>query len=135
MSTDTKYEQQFEQRHTSITRAVGPITPAVIDKLQDEVATMVATTKTYSYPQGQIYGHVASIIPEAKYWILINDPTFVYTTVVDPGAYDQAALAAGASAAQREQIVANHKRLQTDYQSYLTVQQVAKDFIIYALGE
>ena len=38
MPTDTKYEQLFEQRHSSITRAVGPITPAVIDKLQDEVA-------------------------------------------------------------------------------------------------
>ena len=66
MPTDTKYEQLFEQRHTSITRAVGPITPAVIDKLQDEVATIAATIKTYSYPQGQAYGHVATIIPQAK---------------------------------------------------------------------
>ena len=135
MPTDTKYEQLFEQRHTSITRVVGPITPAVIDKLQDEVATIAATIKTYSYPQGQAYGHVATIIPQAKYRILITDPTFIYAIVADPGAYDQAALAAGASAAQREQIVANHKRLQTDYQSYLTVQNVAKDLIIFALGD
>jgi len=55
--------------------------------------------------------------------------------VADPGAYDPAALAAGALAAQREQIVTNHKRLKTDYQSYLTVQQVSKDLIIFALGE
>ena len=134
MPTKTRYEQLFEQRHTSITRAVGPITPEVIDKLQDEVATIAATTKTYSYPQGQVFGHVAAIIPEAKYRVLINDPTFTYAIVADPGAYDQQALAAGESAAQREQIVAEHKRLQTDYQSYITVQQVSKDFIIYALG-
>jgi len=74
----------------------------------------------------------------SKNRILINDNTFVYAIVADPGAYDQAALAVGASAAQREQIVTNHMRLQTDYQSYLTVQQVSKDFIICtggALGE
>jgi hypothetical protein len=135
MPTDTRYEQLFEQRHTSISRVVGPITPAVIDKLQDEVATIAATLKTYSYTLGQSYGHVAAIIPQEKYRLLIADPTFTYTVVADPGAYDQAAMGGGISAAQREEIVANHKRLQTDYKSYLTVQQVAKDLIIYALGE
>jgi hypothetical protein len=33
MPTETKYEQLYEQRHTGIMRVVGPITPAVIDKL------------------------------------------------------------------------------------------------------
>jgi hypothetical protein len=59
----------------------------------------------------------------------------VYASVADPGAYDQVALAGGASAAQREKIVANHKSQQTDYENYITVQQVSKNFIIYALGE
>ena len=81
MPTETKYEQLYEQRHPGITRVVGPITPAVIDKLRDEVATIAATTKTYSYPQGQVFGLVAAIIPEAKYQVLINDPTFTYTSV------------------------------------------------------
>ena len=78
MPTETKYEQLYEQRHTSITRVVGPITPAVVDKLRDEIATVAAATKTYSYPQGQVFGLVATIIPSAKYRVLITDPTFVY---------------------------------------------------------
>jgi hypothetical protein len=56
MPTETKYEQLYEQRHTGITRVVGPITPAVVDKLRDEIATIAATTKTYSYPEGQVFG-------------------------------------------------------------------------------
>jgi len=44
MPTTTKYEQLYEQWHTSITRVVGPITPATINKLQNEVATVAATT-------------------------------------------------------------------------------------------
>ena len=71
-------------------------------------------------------------MPEAKYRVLINDNTFTFAIVTDPGVYDQAALAVGASVAQREQIVANHKGLQTDYKSYITIQKVSKDFIIYA---
>ena len=135
MPTETKYEQLYEKRHTGITRVVGPITPAVIDKLRDEVATIAATTKTYSYPQGQVFGYVASIIQEAKYQVLISDPTFTYASVADPGAYDQAALAPGASAAQRKQIIAEHKRQQMDYNNYIAVQQASKDFNIYSLGE
>ena len=96
-------------------------------EMRSEIATIAATTKTYSYPQGQVFGHVASIIPEAKYRVLINDNTFVLS-VADPGAYDPAALVAGTAAAQREQIVANHKRLQTDYENYIAVQQVSKNF-------
>ena len=135
MPTETKYEQLYEQRHTSITRVVGPITPAVVDKLRDEIATVAAATKTYSYPQGQVFGLVATIIPPAKYRVLITDPTFVYAAVADPGAHDPAALAAGIAAAQREQIIAEHKRQQKDYENYIVVQQVSKQFIIYALGE
>ncbi len=85
--------------------------------------------------QQQVFGHVAAIMPEAKYRVLINDNTFTFAIVTDPGVYDQAALAVGASVAQREQIVANHKGLQTDYKNYIVVQQVSKEFIIYALGE
>ena len=55
--------------------------------------------------------------------------------MADPRAYDQAALAVGASAAQREQIVANHRRLQTDYKNYIAAQQVSKNYVIHALGE
>ena len=135
MPTETKYEQLYEQRHTGITCVVGPITPAVVDKLQDEIATIAATTKTYSYPQGQVFGYAASIIPEAKYRVLINDNTFTYASVADPGAYDPAALVPGISAAQREQVVAEHKRQQKDYENYIAIQQVSINFIIYALGE
>jgi hypothetical protein len=48
--------------------------------------------------------------------------------------YATAALVAGASAAVREQTVANHKILQDDYKKYLAVQEVMKDIIEYAVG-
>ena len=46
----------------------------------------------------------------------------------------QATLVARASAAIREQTVANHKILQDNYKKYLAVQEVMKDIIEYAVG-
>jgi hypothetical protein len=59
------------------------------------------------------------VIPEAKYQIMIAKNTWTYASLANPGAYDTAALGAGNSAAQQEQLVANHKEVQVSYTKYL----------------
>ena len=133
MTTPPLYEQLWEKRLIKITKN-NKLTHVGIDKLKSQCAEIAAAAKTHSYTQGQQFGHIADIITESKYRILISDATWVHTPPVDPGAYAQAALVAGASAAIREQTVANHKILQDDYKKYLAVQEVMKDIIKYAVG-
>ncbi len=52
----------------------------------------------------------------------------------NPGAYSQAALGVGNSAALREQHVAEHKILQKSYNNYLGVEEAGKELILYAVG-
>ncbi len=47
----------------------------------------------------------------------------MYTAPVNPGVYAATALAAGVSAAQRKQTVAQHKEEQTAYTNYLSSQE------------
>ncbi len=47
-----------------------------------------------------------------KYRLIIGDPAWAHDVPTDPGAYSQVALTAGNTAAQREQLVAEHKILQ-----------------------
>ena len=53
---------------------------------------------------------------------------------IDPGAYSAAALAVGGAAAQCEQLVAKHKQLQSNYASYLGIQEAGKELILYTVG-
>jgi len=85
-----------------MTRLNGVITPKAIDRLKDELGGIFTVVKTHHYEQGQKYGHLASAIPEAKYRIVIANPTWTHTVPGDTGAYSAAALIAGTSAAQRE---------------------------------
>jgi len=128
------YDQLWEQRTSKITKIHTRMTPAVIDKLEDECAGLAAIIKTYAYEQGQVYGHIACIIPQAKYRTLIGNPAWNETAPVDPGAYSTDALNAGNATAVREQYTANHKRNQQDYISYLAVQDALKNIIEYATG-
>jgi hypothetical protein len=59
----------------------------------------------------------------------------VYTAPVNPGAYVATALAAGVSAAQRKQIVAQHKEEQTAYADYLGSQKAAKELLLYSVSD
>ncbi len=63
------------------------------------------------------------MIPQEKYRIVISDAAWTYTAPDNPGAYAAAALAPGVSAAQREQLVAQHKEEQTAYADYLRSQR------------
>ena len=117
-----------------ITRLNGIITPENVDKLEDELGGVCTIIKTHHYTEGQKYGHLASVIPQAKYRIVISDDTWTHTAPVDPGAYSAAALGVGNAAAQREQLVAEHKQLQASYASYLGVEEAGKELILYAVG-
>jgi hypothetical protein len=113
----------------------GVITPKAIDKLKDELDGIFTVTKTHHYEQGQKYGHLASVIPELKYRLVIGNATWVHGVPADPGAYSQAALGAGNAAALQEQLVAEHKILQKSYNDYLGVKEAGKELILYAVGD
>jgi hypothetical protein len=54
---------------------------------------------------------------------------------VNPGEYAAAALAAGVSAAHREQITAKHKEIQTAYTKYLGAQEAGRELHLYGIGD
>ncbi len=116
------------------TRLNGVITPKAIDCLEDELGGIFTVIKMHHYEQGQKYGHLASAIPEAKYRILIADPTWTFTVPNNPGAYSAAAMVARTSAAQRKQLVVTHKVTIESHASYLKVEEAGKELILYAVG-
>ena len=118
-----------------MTRLNGVITPEAIDRLEDELGCIFTVVKMHHYEQGQKYGHLVSAIPEAKYLIVIANPTWTHTVPGDPGAYSAAALIAGTSAAQREQLVATHKVTIESHANYLKVEEAGKELILYAVGD
>ncbi len=65
---------------------------------------------------------------------MIANNTWTYTAPQNPGAYAREALGAGVSAAQREQLVANHKEEQVSYTEYLGTQEAGKELILYGVG-
>jgi hypothetical protein len=118
-----------------LTRLNGVITPEAVDKLKDELGGIFTVTKTHHYEQGQKYGHLASAIPKQKYRLVIRNATWAHTVTGNPGAYLQAALGIGNSAALREQHLVEHKILQRSYNDYLGVEEAGKELILYAVGD
>ena len=110
-----------------MTKLNGLITPEAVDKLKDELSGIFTVVKTHQYEQGQKYGHLASAIPEYKYRLIICDATWTHAVPADPGAYSQAALVARTSAAQRKQLVAEHKILLKGYHNYLGAEEAGKN--------
>ncbi len=53
----------------------------------------------------------------------------------NPGAYLQAALGIGNSAALQEQHIGEHKILQKSYNYYLGIKEAGKELILYAVGD
>jgi hypothetical protein len=90
--------------------------------------------KTHHYTEGQKYGHLASVIPQEKYRIVISNNAWTHTAPAYPGTYSAAALGVGNVGAQREQFVAKHKVFQSSYANYLGVEEAGKELILYAVG-
>jgi hypothetical protein len=118
-----------------LTRLNGMITPEAVNKLKDELGGIFTVTKTHHFEQGQKYGHLAIAIPEQKYRLVIRNATRAHTVPGNTGAYLQAALSVGNSAALQEQHVAEHKILQKSYNDYRGVKEAGKELILYAVGD
>ncbi len=118
----------------AVTRIAGVIMPEAINNLEDEIGGIFTIIKSTHFNEGQCYGYLACVISEAKYQLVIADNTGTYTAPQNPGVYAAAALNAGASAAQREQLMANHKEEQVSYTKYLRAQEAGKELILYGVG-
>jgi hypothetical protein len=128
------YEMLASQKD-AIAKITGIITPESIDELKNELRGAFTILKSTHFDQGQCYGHLAIVIPKAKYRVVIADPTWVYAAPADPGAYAAAALAAGVSAARRDRIVAQHKVQKRAYADYLGAQEAGKELLLlYGVG-
>ncbi len=87
----------------TITKIMGIITPKSINNLENKLGGAFTILKSTHFKEGQRYGFLATVIPQAKYHIVINNPMWVYAVPGNPGVYAVAALGAKVSAAQREQ--------------------------------
>jgi hypothetical protein len=120
--------------HNKITRLNGVINPEGIDNLDNKLGGMCTIIKTHHYTKRQKYGHLASIIPQNKYRIVIGDATWVHTVPNDPSAYSAQALGVGNAAAIGKQFVAEHKVLEASYANYLGAEEATKELILYVIG-
>ncbi len=93
----------------TITKITGIITPKSIDTLENKLGRALTSLKSTHFNEGQQYSFLATVIPKAKYRMVVNNPTWVYAAPGNPGAYAAAALGANVSMAQCKQIVACHK--------------------------
>jgi hypothetical protein len=118
----------------AITKITGIITPKSIYTLKNKLGGAFTIVKSTHFVDGQRYGFLASMIPQDKYRIVNSNRAWVYMALGNPGAYLAAALIAGVSAAQQEQLVAQHKEEQTTYANYLGAQEAGKELLLYGVG-
>ncbi len=107
----------------TIKKITGIIMPKSINTLENKLGGAFTILKSTHFSEGQQYGFLAMVIPQAKYRIVINNPTWVYTAPGNLGVYAAAALGTNVSAAQHELIVACHKEEQMLYADYLGAQE------------
>ncbi len=117
-----------------ITKIMGIIMPESINILKNELGGAFTILKSTHFAEGQRYSFLVSVIPKDKYWSVISNPAWVYAAPANPGMYAATALSAGVSAAQRKQIVAQHKEEQTSYADYLSSQEARKELLLYGIG-
>jgi hypothetical protein len=118
----------------AITKITGIITPESINTLKNELRGAFTIVKSTHFVDGQRYGFLASVIPQEKCRVVISSPAWVYVAPANPGAYLAAALVAGVSAAQQEQLITQHKEAQTTYADYIGAQEAGKELLLYSVG-
>ncbi len=133
LSKNGAYKMLIAQKD-AITKITGIIIPEPIDTLKNKLGGAFTIVKSTHFVDGQRYGFLASVIPQEKYRVVISNPTWVYVAPANPGVYSVAALVAGVSVAQREQLVAQHKEEQTTYTDYLGAQEAGKELLLYGVG-
>ncbi len=118
----------------AITKITGIITPESIDTLENKLGGAFTIVKSTHFVDGLRYGFLDSVIPQEKYRVVISDPAWVYVAPANPGAYLATALIAGVSAAQQEQLGAQHKEAQSMYANYIGAQEAGKELLLYSVG-
>ncbi len=118
----------------AITKITGIITPESNNTFKNELRGAFTIVKSTHFVDGQHYGSLASVIPQEKYRVVISNLAWVYVAPANPGAYSAAALVAGVSAAQQEQLVAQHKEAQMTYTNYIGAQEAGKELLLYGVG-
>jgi hypothetical protein len=103
MSSNTKngaYKMLPAQK-VAVTRITRVITLEAIDNLKDKIGGIFTILKSTHFAKEQHYNYsyLASIIPEARYQLVIANNMWLYAPPASPGAYAVAALNAGISAA------------------------------------
>ncbi len=121
--------------NVAVTRIPGVITPEAIDNLKDEIREIFIILKSTHFVEGQRYGYLACVIPEAKYQLMIANNTWMYAPPANWGEYAAAALNVGVSTAHQEQLVANYKEEQVSYTKYLGAQEAGKELVLYVVGD
>jgi hypothetical protein len=134
LSKNGAYKMLVAQKD-AITKITGIIMPESIDGLENKLGGAFTKLKSTHFKEGQRYGFLATVIPQEKYRIIISNAAWVYKAPAKPGAYAAAALVAGVSEAQREQLVAQHKVEQTAYADYLGSQEAGKELLLYGVGD
>ncbi len=84
----------------TITKITGIITPESIDTLENKLSGAFTILKSTHFNKGQWYVFLATVIPQEKYRIVINNPMWVYIAPENLGVYAAVALGANVSAAQ-----------------------------------
>jgi hypothetical protein len=120
--------------HDKITHLNDIIMPEGVDKLKDKLGSVCILIKMHHYTEGQNYGHLAGVIPQEKYRIVISNNAWTHAAPANPGANSAAAYGMGNAATQHEQFVAKHKVLQSSYANYLGVEEAGKELILYTVG-
>jgi hypothetical protein len=134
LSKNETYDMLIALKET-ITKITGIITPESINTLKNKLGGAFTILKSTYFNKGQWYSFPATVIPKAKYRIVINNPTWVYAAPGNLGAYAATALGANVSAVQREQIVVCHKEEQTLYANYLGAQEAGKELLLYGVSD
>ncbi len=133
MAKNGAYEILVTQKD-AISKITETITSESMNTLKNELGGAFTILKSIHFAKGQQNGYLAFVIPKEKYRILIADPVWVCSAPVIPGTYSAAALAAGMSVAQQEQITVHSKEKQTAYTKYLGAQEAGKKLLLYGIG-
>jgi hypothetical protein len=133
LSKNGAYEILVTQKD-AITKITGIIASKSINTLENKLCGAFTILMSTCFAEVQRYEYLACIIPKEKYPIVIADPVWMYTAPINPGAYTAAALSAGVSTAQHEQIIMQHKETQRAYTEYLGEQEAGKELLLYGIG-
>jgi len=118
----------------TVTKVIGQPTNKAIDVLQDELAKIATTIKTTLFQDGNKYGHLAIIVAEDEYRLIINNRVWFYAEPQHPGYYD-ASIDANTTEHEAKKKEAEHKEKLRLYQVFLGVEQALREKIVGAVDQ